>query len=138
SSEAVNAYYGLYQWASVRGNSSLASTGLWLYDRESQGALNYWINIDKSLPEYNGFTAPFVSMLWGGKRDFATWFSGTGEAKTAIQVLPLTPAGLYLNADKPRILSNLQTAAPNPGLYKDILVGYLGLADPAAAQTRFN
>lgn len=137
SSEAVNAYYGLYQWASVRGNAALASTGLWLYDRESAAALAYWENIDKSLPEYQGFQAPFVSMLWGGKRDYATWFSGAGEAKLAIQVLPLTPAALYLGADKPRVSSNLQAAAPSPALYKDILVGYLGLADPSAAQTRF-
>lgn len=138
SSEGVNAHYGLYQWASVSGNESLASTALWMYARETAASTAYWTNIDKSIKGYDKFTAPFVSMVWGGKRDYATWFSAAGEAKLAIQVLPLTPASLYLGYDKERVLSNLQSAAPNPASFKDILIGYLALADPAAAQARLD
>lgn len=138
SSEGVNAHYGLYQWASVRGDTALASTALWLYNRETVASTAYWTNIDKTIKGYDKFTAPFVSMVWGGKRDYATWFSAAGEAKLAIQVLPLTPASLYLGYDKARVQSNLTAAAPSPASFKDILVGYLALADPAAAQAKFN
>jgi len=138
SSEGVNAHYGLYQWASVRGDSSLASTALWLYNRETAASTAYWTNIDKTTKGYDKLTAPFISMVWGGKRDYATWFSSAGEAKLAIQVLPLTPASMYLGYDKARVKSNLDAAAPTPNSFKDILVGYLALADPAAAQSKLN
>jgi endoglucanase Acf2 len=94
SSEAIQAWYSLYLWSQVTHNASLRSTALYLYTTEIQSVKEYWFGL-------NGFyTAPYrhaiASIVWGGKVDFATWFSGDPNDIYGIQLLPFSPGSAYL------------------------------------------
>lgn len=94
SSEAIQAWYSLYLWSQVTRNASLQSTALYLYTTEIQAVKEYWFGL-------NGlYTAPYqhaiASLVWGGKVDFATWFSNDPNAIYGIQLLPFTPGSAYL------------------------------------------
>lgn len=94
SSEAVNAWYSVYLWSQVTNNKNLSDYGLYLYNSEILGTKYYWFG-------YNGvYTLPYeheiASIVWGGKVDFATWFSDETNMKYGIQLLPITPASYYL------------------------------------------
>lgn len=94
SPEAINAWYGVYLWGKVTSNSTLERTGLILYNMEIMGTKYYWFDIK------NIYTLPYQhaigSIIWGGKVDFATWFSALTNMKYGIQLLPFTPASGYL------------------------------------------
>ncbi len=94
SSEAINAWYAVYLWAKRTQNQKLMDYALYLYNTEIESTKYYWFN------EKNIYPAPYthaiISILWGGKVDFATWFSGKTNMIYGIQLLPLTPASLYL------------------------------------------
>lgn len=94
SSEAVNAWYGVYLWSQVIHDQFLEKTALTLYNQEIQGAYFYWFDT------HSIYTSPYehaiASLVWGGKVDFATWFSTDTTLKYAIELLPFTPASLYL------------------------------------------
>ena len=94
TSEAIQAWYSLYLWSQVTNNTSLRSTALYLYTTEIQSAKEYWFGL-------NGlYTAPYrhaiASIIWGGKVDFATWFSNNPNEIYGIQLLPFTPGSSYL------------------------------------------
>lgn len=89
SSESIGAWYSIYLWAKVTGNKDLEETALYLYNTEIQGTKYYWFG-------KNGvYTKPYdhaiASIVWGGKVDFSTWFSGKTNMKYGIQILPVTP-----------------------------------------------
>jgi endoglucanase Acf2 len=136
SSEAVNAWNGLALWEQVRGNAGGYDEARWMMSVESDSAKLYWTNTDLSaFPE---FTGKIVALNWGGKRDYATWFSPDPGAMLGIQLIPMGPYAQYLAGDNARITANLAEAAPTGyGVeFGEYMVQYLALADPAAARSQ--
>ncbi len=131
SSEAVNAWNGLALWAQVSGNEQMLEQATWMLSFEAATARAYWV--EPTLPE--GFKHEVVALNWGGKRDWATWFSAEPSAMLGIQLLPMGPVSQHLAGDPQRIKANVTEAAPDgfQTLFGDYLVMYLALADPQAA-----
>ncbi|MEK7571964.1 MAG: glycosyl hydrolase [Patescibacteria group bacterium] len=94
TSEAINTWYSLYLWSEMTKNTTLRDYALALYRTEIEAAKYYWFD-SKGM-----YKAPYkhriASIVWGGKVDFATWFSDKGNMIYGIQLLPFTPASDYL------------------------------------------
>ncbi len=131
SSEAVNAWNGLALWGRLTGDEAMQNRATWMLSLEAATARSYWV--EPELPE--GFQHQVVALNWGGKRDWATWFSAEPSAMLGIQLLPMGPVSSYLAGDPERIRTNVAEAAPDgfTTLFGDYLVMYLALADPEAA-----
>ena len=136
SSEAVNAWNGLALWEQVRGNAGGYDQARWMMSVEANSAKLYWTNTD--LSAFPAFTAKMVALNWGGKRDYATWFSPAPSAMLGIQLIPMGPYAQYLAGDSARIKANLAAAASTGyGVaFGEYMVQYLALADPAAARAQ--
>jgi endoglucanase Acf2 len=136
SSEAVNAWNAVALWAKVRGNADLQSQATWMMSEEANSAKLYWTDTD--LSQFPAFTNTMASMNWGGKRDYATWFSADPGAMLGIQLIPMGSYSTYLAGDADRIKANLAQGATGGygaqfGVY---MAQYLALADPAAARSQ--
>ena len=129
-SESVNAYAGLELWAEAAGDEALATEAAWMASAEAQAGLAYWTNADFS--EFPGYTAGIASLVWGGKRDYATWFSPEPAAKLAILLLPMSPSSAYLAGDPERIRANVAEASGGnfAQQFGDYLLMYSALAGP--------
>ncbi|MBT0994951.1 1,3-beta-glucanase [Cellulomonas sp. DKR-3] len=121
SSEAVNAWNGLGLWARASGNDALATQAAWLQSTESAAARAYWTDPT----EVDGFDHTIVSLVWGGKRDYATWFSPEPAAILGIQLIPMGPAqrATATGVDPEQILAAVDEAAA--GGYDVQFGGYL-------------
>lgn len=110
SSEAVNAWNGLGLWAVASGQEDLATQAAWLQSTESASARAYWTDP----PPFDGFDHTVVSLVWGGKRDYATWFSPEPAAILGIQLIPMGPAqrATATDVDPAQILAAVDEAAP--------------------------
>ncbi|CAN5420810.1 hypothetical protein BH11ACT1_BH11ACT1_22690 [soil metagenome] len=135
TSEAVNAWNGLGLWAKASGQDALGVEATWLASTEAASARAYWTNPDLTEPVYQGFGHKIFALAWGGKRDYATWFSGEPSAILGIQLIPMNPAARYLAGDPDRIRANVAEAAPGGyGVqFGDYLLMYLALAGPQDA-----
>ena len=129
-SEAVNAWAGLDLWAKATGDESLEAEAGWMLSLEADSAVTYWTNPD--LGQFDGYGAGIVSLNWGGKRDYATWFSDAPAAKLAILLLPMSPSSGYLAGDPDRIRANVAAATGGKFAQKfgDYLLMYAALAGP--------
>lgn len=87
SGEAVNAWTGIGLWADLTNNEALKNEAAWLLSGEIAAAKLYYF----SRPNEDNYTSPLVSINWGGKREYKTFFSDEANAKLAIQLLPLNP-----------------------------------------------
>ncbi len=92
TSEAINAWYGVYLWGLATGNTDVRDLGRLLLAQEIRSAQKYW-HIASPDAIYD---APFdshgsVGILWTSKVDFVTFFGPTAEKVIGIQVLPVTP-----------------------------------------------
>lgn len=94
SSEAINAWYGIYLWSGITHNTKQELYSLYLYNSEILGAKYYWFDIKNLYKQ--PYQHAIASIVWGGKVDFATWFSADVNMIYGIQLLPLTPASDYL------------------------------------------
>jgi endo-1,3(4)-beta-glucanase len=108
TSEAIHAWFALARWGQATGDQELVELGTWLLTQELTAARVYWFN---SLPSLNtlpsDFEPPLISILWGGKLDYSTFFDAAPTAIHGIQFFPLTTALLTtVNQD---ILSRLVT-----------------------------
>jgi len=140
SSEAVTAWNGLGLWAQASGQKDLATEATWLASTEASTAKAYWTNPD--LSDFESFDHTILSLNWGGKRDYATWFSPDPNAILAIQLIPMGPVQTYLAAgvDPDQIRASVKEATPSGyGVqFGDYLLMYSALAgadDAAAAWT---
>ncbi len=135
SSEAVNAWNGLGLWAQASGQDALETEATWLASTESSTARTYWT--DPKLPE--GFDHRIVSLNWGGKRDYATWFSPDPAAILGIQLIPMGPVQRNVGdgVDPEQIRSSVQEASPDGfGVqFGGYLLEYLALAGADDAAT---
>lgn len=130
SSEAVHAYAGLKLWAEVSGQQSLAEQATWMQSLEASTALAYYVNFDTSETVYQGYGHTISPLIFGGKRDYATWFSPEPAAALAIQVLPMSPSMAYLQTNPERIGKNLAEGLGTKGFnqpYGDVLLMYAGM-----------
>jgi len=99
-SEALNAWTAVVLWGHATKNTALENEGRWLLSSEAAAAKWYWFQSNASSDGYlNGYTAPLVSLVWGGKREYRTFFSEAPNAKLAIQLLPMNPTMQFLQAD---------------------------------------
>jgi endo-1,3(4)-beta-glucanase len=138
SSEATSAWAAVYYWGQVSGDKKIQSAGQYLYDNESGAALKYWLNIDTTQSIYTGYTHSIVDIVWGGKRDYATFFDAKPEAKLAIQILPLSPGDSYVAIDTARVKRNLDQLHSESGSqdfseFGDYLIMYESITDRAQA-----
>jgi len=111
SSEAVNAWNGLALWATASSQQSLAREATWMLSAEAASARGLWTNADVS--DFPGFSHSVVALNWGGKRDYATWFSADPNAILGIQLIPMGPVAGYLTSSASRIGKNLAEATPS-------------------------
>ena len=132
TSEAVTAWTGLTLWARATANKPLEAQATWMLSGEEATALAYGLNIDRSDPVYAGFGHQVISLNWGGKRDYATWFSPAPAALLAILVLPASPSSAaYLGTDPARVKANVAEATASGGYaqkFGDYLLMYAALA----------
>jgi endoglucanase Acf2 len=134
SSEAVNAWYATYLWADATGDQRQKDKARWLYAREVDFARRYYLTTDPSEhPQRNGYGSEIVSIVWGGKLDYATFFSDAPEAKLAIQLVPLSPGHAYVGDSEERVAARLDEVGNNPQDYRDYLVMYRATIDPDRA-----
>ncbi|MGY4645070.1 glycosyl hydrolase [Cellulomonas sp. URHB0016] len=140
SSEAVNAWNGLGLWAQASGQKALSTEATWLASTEASTARTYWT--DPDLSEFEGFDHTMVSLNWGGKRDYATWFSPEPSAILGIQLIPMGPVQTYLAAgvDPEQIRASVKEATPQGfdvqfGGYLAMYQALAGADDAAAAWT---
>jgi endoglucanase Acf2 len=135
SSEAVSAWNGLALWAGVTKNADWKKEAVWMLSSEAASARAYWTDFDASDPVYDGYKHSIVSLNWGAKRDYATWFSAEPNAKLAILLLPMSPVAGYLGDDPKRVSQNLSQGAPAgyDVALGDYLIMYSAMAGPAQA-----
>ena len=132
SSEAVTAWAGLLLWARAVGDEDLERQATWMLSAEAHAASAYWTDFDASDPVYEGFDHGVMGINWGGKRDYATWFSPEPSAILGIQLIPMSPSSGYLDGDADRISANVEEAGSGP--LGDYALMYAGLAGTAEAE----
>ena len=132
SSEAISAWNGLALWARADGNRTLARQATWQLSLETAAARAYWLQ-PRHLPA--GYGHSFVSLNWGGKREWATWFSADPAAILGIQLLPMPPVLAQGHVDKKRVRANVADASAGgfDTSFGDYLTMYLALAEPGRA-----
>lgn len=132
-SEAVNAYAGLGLWARATEDAALQTEADWMLSLEAAASTAYWTNVDLSQPEFSGYGHKIVVLNWGGKRDYATWFSPASAAKLGILLLPMSPSSGYLGGDPERIRANVAEAVGEDVNQKfgDYVLMYAALAGGA-------
>ncbi len=145
SSEAVNAWAALIQWAEITGDTALRDRGIYLHASEIQAIEHYWFDRHGLVfaPEYRQVE---VSMVFGGKYAHNTWWTDEPRQIKGINLLPMTTTSTYMARDPAYIRRNLATLpadtevfrargkrAEPPDIWQDIFAKYLALADPQAA-----
>jgi endo-1,3(4)-beta-glucanase len=136
SSEASDAWYAMYLWSQVAHNKPLASESIWLYAHETQAATNVWLSPPSTTVATGAaYLHSTVGIVWGGKLDYATFFSPRPQAVLGIQLIPMSPGQSYLAASN--VAANLSSVAPTAsdlnGQFKDYLIMYQALANPQLA-----
>ncbi|WP_127475886.1 glycosyl hydrolase [Microbacterium sulfonylureivorans] len=135
SSEAVAAWNGLALWARARGDADLERTAEWMLSSEVDAARTLWLDPDLAgIPP--GFDHGMISLVWGGKREYATWFSAEPSAILGIQILPLGPLALDYLADDPALVAEHVAEAGGEaafaGALGEYVLAYSALAGPEA------
>jgi endoglucanase Acf2 len=138
SSEAVTAWNGLGLWAQASDQPELATQATWLASTEALTARTYWTAPD--LEQFEGFEHTMVSLNWGGKRDYATWFSPEPAAILGIQLIPMGPVQVSMaqGVDPEQIRASVEEATPGGfgvqfGGYLLMYAALAGADDAAAA-----
>jgi endo-1,3(4)-beta-glucanase len=145
TSEAANAWWGIQQWGVATSQSQVAMLGTALLTEEIATARKYWQIRQAETTWPAGFRANgVVGILWSGKADFGTWFSGLPECIFGIQMLPhnpmlealLDPAWLA-EIWTPKLLPIFTRTSPAPEHgWLGILVAARAHTDPNDAWTR--
>lgn len=135
SSEAVDAWYAVHLWAQTVHNPKLAAFSQWLYQNEANAALTYWLNPDLSSAQFQNYRHQTVGIVWGGKLDYATFFSSKPAAPLGIQLIPMSPGQAYVADNPGSVQRNLAALSGQPIQFKDYLLMYRALADQTTAET---
>ncbi|WP_440897031.1 glycosyl hydrolase [Amphibacillus sp. Q70] len=95
SSEAMHAWTNTILWAEATGNTELRDRAIYLYTTEMSAINEYFFDVHQEiLPDEYG--PEIVTINWGGKMDFATWWQSGLVEKYAISWLPFHGGSLYL------------------------------------------
>ncbi len=100
SSEAMNAWAGIYLWGLINDNQAYRDLGLYLYWTEKSAIDQYWLDVDDEVlhPSY-----PYTHavILRETAYEFNThWGSRQIEELYGIQVLPITAATVYFGLNQ--------------------------------------
>lgn len=153
SSEAINAWAALILWGEATGNRRLRDLGIYLYTSEVSAIEQYWFDVNHQVLGAD-FGKPFATQVFGGKFAYNTWWTAEPHEVYGINLLPLTPASLYLGADPASVRSAFASLPAEERHYRhqahdeplqsqneiwqDALASYLALTDPAAGLARWN
>ncbi len=96
SSEAVLRWYGLLRLGRALKRQGLESLGLMGLAAEQDATRTYWLGHHPRRYRFpEGYEGGIAGIVWGGKVDFATWFSGEPTHIYGIQFLPANPSLAY-------------------------------------------
>lgn len=127
SSEAINAWVCIALWARQAQNPELADHASWMLSNEVASASAYWLRFDSTAAPYSsGYNHSVIALNWGGKRDYATFFSAEPRAMLGIQLLPMSPTMQYMSQYGERITLHLKEARTGAasGQFDDYLLMY--------------
>lgn len=95
STEAINAWYGMYLFGLAMNNADIMNTGKIMLAQEIRSTQKYYhINVPQTNPVYNPvYTSKFhtVTNLYQGTMDAVTFFGDVNYYSTGIQIIPVTP-----------------------------------------------
>lgn len=131
SSEAINAWVAVALWAKQTDNTELEDEASWMLSTEAAATSAYWMNFDqKKSPYSGGYGHSLVALNWGGKRDYATFFSADPRAMLGIQLIPMNPTMQYMKSYGARINQQLKEAEVGgaPAQFDDYLLMYSALS----------
>lgn len=135
-SEALNAWYAIKLWGQVLKEKKIEDLGYWLFSQELEGAKSYWYGINNPFPL--GYKHSISSIIWGGKRDFATWFSAEPLHIHGIQLLPITPASKHYLSEviTEKQINEIKNSYIDPTQHEwgDLYVSYLSEMYPEEAK----
>lgn len=146
SSESLNSSAALILYGQATHNEALTELGIYLYTTEISAVQNYWLDIDGDVldPAFkqNGKYV-LASMIWGGKYDYAAWWTAEPLQIQGINLLPMTSASFYHAANTDYILKNWESALSNEASFvgddkdekrwREVWSEYIALADPTKA-----
>jgi len=141
SSEAMNAWTGIILWGQATGDRELRDLGIYLYTTELAAANAYWFDVERQFFPKK-YTQSCAALIWGGKADYATWFSAAPEHIHGIIMLPIQSGSLYLGLYPKYVRRNLDHMAKVRGSdewkdWHDTLWMYEALCDADKAMARF-
>lgn len=117
-SEAINAWAATYLWGEVTNNTQLKDQSQWMLSNEVDSANQYWLNFNKQeVPYVPGYNKNIISLNWGGKREYATFFSAEPSAMLGIQLIPMNPT-LKDGFMRTRIEQNVSESGVNQDMTK--------------------
>ena len=144
SSEAMNAWAGIYLWGLVTGNNTYRDLGIYLYTTEYAGIYEYYFDVAGTTygNGSSGYNHDSIGILWGGKADYTTYFGSYPEYIRGIQFIPCTPSSLYLGYNPTYCSANYSQMCAEIGgserYWYDILWQYQAFSDPASAIAKYN
>jgi len=141
TSEAMNAWAGIYLWGLATGNNTYRDLGIYGYTTEYSAIREYWFDVGQA--QYGApFNHKLVSIVKGTQAVHGTFFDSRPEAIHGIQVFPLTPSSLYPGYTTGYAQINYQEMLSESGgaetEWYDTLWKYQALYDPATAITKYN
>jgi len=140
SSEAIQSYGAMVQYATFTGDDDLLEWAVSLYTTEVTAALEYWFDVDdENHPD--GWDHDTAGIVWGSKLSHATWFSGDPEAIHGINYLPFDGHSLYLGWHPDAAGRNYDELVAENGTtfdyWADIVWNYRAFSDPDDAASMF-
>ncbi|GIW08022.1 MAG: hypothetical protein KatS3mg060_2827 [Dehalococcoidia bacterium] len=136
SSEAMNFAAGVALWGMATDNPVYRDLGIYLFTTEASAIEQYWFDVDRAVfPQ--GFGKNALGILWGDGGSYSTWWSPHPEEIRGINMLPITPASLYLGRRPEYVLANyaqlVEENGPVETVWPDIIWSFLALADAPLA-----
>jgi hypothetical protein len=97
SSEAMNAWAGIFLWGLATGNTEWINLAVYGYTTQYEAIKNYYFNMDGDIWSASNFNHKSVGILYDSRFTWTLhWTPQETQSVMGIQVLPLTPSMLYL------------------------------------------
>ena len=141
SSEAMNAWAGIYLWGKVTANDTYRQLGIYLHTTEYSAIKEYYFNIDQDTYG-SGYLHNTVGQVFGGKITYNTWFGSDPEYIHGIQFIPTSPSHLYLGYNPAYCQANYNHMVSQNGgtetVWQDLMWQYQAFYDPASAISKYD